>query len=271
MKLLFYILSLLVIVAAAWFSNDNKKKFVEQQQFRIDMISQNQRVSAQAEKTDAQLKAEQKKLKDAKDANAEVEQSIASLESKERELRRELGEIEAELESQNEKLAAAEKAREEVINALRASGIDGPVDFDTLNENIKSLEDKRKVLRAEIAELETNIEGAEKNIAKNRDEIQRLGDRKADRDRRIAGNARESVITAVDSDWGFVVIGAGRSSGFEPKGRLIVKRDGRSIAEVVPSSVEASQTIAEIDYETLSPGVVLQPGDRVMRVKPAGN
>lgn len=271
MKLLFYILSLLAIVAGAYFSNANKAKFVEQQKFRIDTIRQNERVSAQADKTDAQLKDERNKLTEAEKARAEVEQSIASLESKERELKRELGEIEAELESQTEKLENARKAREAVEAALRESGIEGPVTYDSIAGNIKTLEDRRKVLIADIAELETNIEGAEGTIAKNREEIARLGDRKAERDRRIAGNSRESMITAVDSGWGFVVIGAGRSTGFEPQGRLIVKRDGRAIAEVVPSSIEASQTIAEIDYDTLAPGVVLQPGDRVLALKPASN
>lgn len=271
MKLLFYILSLLAIVGAAYFSNANKAKFEKQQQYRIDTIRQNENVSAQVDKTDAQLKDEKNNLVNAEKARAEVEQSIASLESKERELKRELGEIEAELEGQVEKLQQAQDALVEVQKVFEEMGFEGDVDMNSINENMTTLEDKRKVLTAEIEEIEETIETTEKKITDNREEIARLGDRKADRDRRIARNARESIITAVDSDWGFVVIGAGRNTGFTPQSRMIVKRDGRVIAEVQPSSIEPSQTIAEIDYDTVSPGVVLQPGDRVMLLKPAAN
>ena len=128
-----------------------------------------------------------------------------------------------------------------------------------------------ELLIADIEELETNIDGANNKIAKNRTEIGRLAARKSERDQRIRGNARQSVITAVDQNWGFVVIGAGSSSGFAPQTNLIVTRDGRLIAEVTPSSIEASQTIAEIDFDTVVPGVRIQPGDRVMLAKPATN
>jgi hypothetical protein len=79
------------------------------------------------------------------------------------------------------------------------------------------------------------------------------------------------VVSAVNDDWGFVIIGAGSSTGFTPQTKLLVKRDGRLIAEVKPSSIEPSQTIAEIDPETLAPGARIQPGDRVILANPATN
>ncbi|BCX46486.1 hypothetical protein HAHE_03940 [Haloferula helveola] len=271
MKVLFYILSVLAICAAAYFSNVNKSNFLEQQQVRKDTIALNRRVSAEGDKTEAQLKDEKKKLTSAKEENAEVVQSIASLEGKAQGLKRELGEIEAELEEQEQTLADAEKARLEVEKALTDMGLQGPFTMDSIQGNIKLLEDKRKELTQSIGELENNIGAAEKSVARNRDNIDRLSQRKQARNRRIAANAMESVITAVDQDWGFVVVGAGSNSGFSPQKRLIVKRDGRVIAEVKPSSIEASQTIAEIDYETVVPGVRIQPGDRVIISKPAAN
>jgi septal ring factor EnvC (AmiA/AmiB activator) len=148
MKLLFYILSLLTIIAAAYFSNENKANFEEQQKFRINTIRLNENVSAQADKTEAQLKDERNKLTDAEKARAEVEQSIASLESKERELRRELGEIEAQLEAQNEKIKQAQEALAELKKVFEEMGFDGDVDMDSIQRNIKTLEDRRKVLTA---------------------------------------------------------------------------------------------------------------------------
>ena len=50
-----------------------------------------------------------------------------------------------------------------------------------------------------------------------------------------------------------------------------MKRDGRLIGKVNPSAIEQTQTIAEIDLKTLSPGVRIQPGDAVILAKPASN
>lgn len=271
MKALFYVLSIVAILAAAYFSNINKKNFLEQQESRIGTFNQNRKVSANADKTKAELDDEENKRKDALKALEEVRATIDSLEGKSRELSRELAGIDGELEEQLAELEDAEKGRLEAEKVLRQTGFEGEVTFDNIDGKIKELEDKRKVLMADIEELETNIEGATNTLAKNRAEIGRLAARKSERDQRIRDNARESVITAVDQNWGFVVIGAGSSSGFAPQTSLIVKRDGRLIAEVTPSSIEAAQTIAEIDFDTVVPGVRIQPGDRVILAKPATN
>ena len=80
---------------------------------------------------------------------------------------------------------------------------------------------------------------------------------------RIGRNAMEAVVTAVNQDWGFLVIGAGSNSGFSPQTSMLVMRDGRLIARVRPSSIEPNQTIAEIDFKSMPRGRI-QPGDRVM-------
>ncbi|MGE9269863.1 MAG: hypothetical protein ACQKBU_03595, partial [Verrucomicrobiales bacterium] len=175
------------------------------------------------------------------------------------------------LEEQDSEIASGQKAIAEAKLALEKLGFDGDVTADNIDAKIKELEDTRKVLIADIEELDTNIEASEKSVTRNRSEIARLASRKAERDARLRNNSLESVITAVDQDWGFVVIGAGSSSGFSPQTALIVKRDGRIIAEVKPSAIEASQTIAEIDYDTVVPGVRIQPGDQVILTKTATN
>ena len=271
MKPLFYILSILAIGGAAYFSNVNKTNFQEQQSSREATIQKRKQVSANADKTQKQLDDEKVKLENANKELAEVEATISKLKSDQQGLRRELGEVEGELEAQQEELAAAEEALNNLAETLKQLGIDGPVNMDTIKTSIKALEDEKKELDAAIAELDTNIEGAQNAVAKNQEEIGRLARRKAERDARIRNNAKEAVITAVDQNWGFVVIGAGSSSGFKPETTLLVKRDGRVIGQVKPASIEPSQTIGNIILEALAPGVVIQPGDRVIFANPATN
>ncbi|MGB6222246.1 hypothetical protein [Haloferula sp.] len=265
MKALLYVIALLAIGGAAFFSNANKAKLAEQQQVRLDTISTNKKVSATVDLTQKELNTETDNLKTARSEKAEVEQNIDKLRSDEITLKRELADIEGTLEEQAQDLADAKKAVDEL------EALDIPGGIDGIADNIKDLEDQKKILIQDIGELETTIEGAENAVAKNRAEISRLARRKAERTARFRRNAMESVITAVDQDWGFVVIGAGSNTGFTPQTRLIVKRSGRAIAEIRPSSIEATQTIGEIDWDTLAPGVRLQPGDRVILAKTATN
>lgn len=264
MKNIFYIIALVIIAAAAFFSFTFKGKFEEQQQIRLDTISDNETVSANADATEEERDNEIK-VRDSKIEEKELVQAeIDNLKAKERQFRRQLGEIEAKLEEQNEELAQLQEALDNARKALEELGIDGDVSAETIAGVIKDLEDQEKELLAEVEELSTQIEGAENKLSDNRAEIARLATRKAQRDSRIRRNAMQSVVTAVDQDWGFVVIGAGSRTGFTPQTRLIIQRNGRRIAEVKPSSIEASQTIAEIDWDTLAPGVRIQPGDRVL-------
>jgi hypothetical protein len=85
---------------------------------------------------------------------------------------------------------------------------------------------------------------------------------------RIRRNTMEAVITGVNNDWGFVIVGAGSKDGFTPQTTVLVKRQGRVIAELKPTSIEPNQTIFEIDYDSMAPGVRLRPGDRVFLSEP---
>lgn len=66
-----------------------------------------------------------------------------------------------------------------------------------------------------------------------------------------------------------MVIGAGSNVGFTPQTKLLVKRDGVLIGRINPTSIEPSQTIAEIEASSLAPGTSIQPGDRVILAVPA--
>ena len=271
MKVLFYVLSLVAIVAAIFFTTQNKAALEKEQAMRVETIGLNRNVTQTITETEDELKTAQAALSESKDSQILLEENISKLKSDRQPLQRELAGYEGDLETQQKELEEAEVALQELKNVLESLGIDGDVNMGVVKDRIDKLEDEKKNLIVDIEELETNIEGATNAIEKNRAEIGRLATKKSQRDRRMSANATEAVITAVDQEWGFVVIGAGSNTGFEPEGTLIVKRDGNVIAELNPSAVEPGQTIAEIDFSTISNGVRIQPGDRVIAADPATN
>jgi len=265
-KAILYLLAILTIGGAAYFSYDHSVKFKTQQKTRLAAIAENKVVTADAEGTEKQLKDEQGVLKTVQNTREETKQSITALKSKEVEFNRQVGELNTTIAEQNEELKALDKTLKEIQLILTELG-EG-INVGNIAEYFNKISDEKKALERTLEEKETLVAGAEKRLADNKAEENRLIDKKMERNVRIQRNAMEAVITGVNQDWGFVVIGAGSNTGFTPQTSLLVKRDGRLIGRVRPSAIEPTQTIADIDLESLAAGVRLQPGDRVILASP---
>ena len=269
MKAIPYVLAIIVAGGAAFFSISLSGKFEELQNIRLSTIAQNKEVTAKAEAADKNIKDEKALLVASQDKKEVVSQNIESLKATDSTLKNEVSKLDASIEAQTSEFTELEKTLEEV-NVIMSS-LGGGVTLDNLAEKIAEIEQSKKDKQAKQDELQTLVSGAEKNLETKRAEADRLVTRGIERNARISRNSMEAVVTAVNQDWGFLVIGAGSNSGFTPQTALLVQRNGRKIGRVRPSSIEPTQTIAEIDLENLAPGVRLQPGDRVILAAPTGN
>jgi len=266
MKVALYVVALLVAAGAAYFSFELSQKLEEQQGQRTVATDTNRTVTANADATETDLANERTALAAAQQAKAVVEQSIVALKGTQRTQNQEIGELEGELEEQQVSFDQAQTALKEVNTILEGLGED--VTMDNLGEKVAEIEESRKTGRAELAGLEKLVADAESKLVSNRTDLGRLTDRRVERSARISRNAMEAVVTGVDHEWGFVVIGAGSNSGFTPQTSLLVRRDGRLIGRVQPSAIEPNQTIADIIPTSMAPGVRIQAGDRVILARP---
>lgn len=269
MKFIFPILAIIVCLGAAYFTWTESEGFVGVQKDRLEAISTNKAVTAKADVADKNIADEKALLEQSKDALALVTQSVSALGSDAVTLKNDLSKLDAELAGQDAQFVELNKALEEVQAIFADLGED--IDIDNLGPKIVEIEEDIKVKRTKVEELETLIEGAKSSLEGKKKDVERLVQRKETRNKRIARNSMEARITAVNQDWGFLVIGAGSNSGFTPQTTLLVVRDGRMIGKVKPSAIEPTQTIAEIDMKSLAPGVRIQSGDKVILAKPSGN
>jgi hypothetical protein len=264
MKTILHVLVVLIGAGGIYFAQQSHVKHIEQKTVFETTVEENVRLDASIKKAENELKVEKDGLNAAK---ADFEEQVAKLEaaiSTEKTMQRQLAESEATLEEQAAQIAAQQKLIDEATSIL------GPgVTIDTLAGNIREIEQKKKDMTKQLEELTTLTDGATNDVAKNKASIADLSARKAKRDERIRGNAKEAIITAVEAEWGFVIIGSGTNVGFTPQTKLLVKRDGVLIGRVNPTSIEPTQTIAEIDRTSLTYGVSLQVGDRVILAQPA--
>jgi len=268
MKFVFPILVIVVCLGAIYFTLTESAKFEAVQEERLTAISTNKTVTSNADVLEVKNDELQAQVDAAKDERELAIQTNSALQSTGNALKGEVSNLDGDLATQNaefEELAETMKEIEKFFDTL------GGVTIDNIGEKIAEIESDVKSKRDKVEELETLVEGAKSSLATTQSEIQRLVERKEARAKRIALNSMEARVTAVDQDWGFIVIGAGSNSGFTPQTALLVKRGGRLIGRVSPSAIEPNQTIADIDMKSLSNGVRIQPGDRVILAKPAGN
>lgn len=273
MKAILYVVALLAIGGSAYFTLEHSRKFTDVQKERLELIAKNKEVSANADVKENELKKTEGELEAAQTKRSELNASIDALTSTAKSVQRDIAEVDGTLEAQDQEFAELEKTIQEVNKLLAelSGDLGDEVDIDSLPAKIEEIETKRKESASKLEELEQLVESGEKSLASLRSELDRLQKRMSQRSSRIARNSMQAVVTAVNQDYGFLVIGAGSNSGFTPQTSLIVQRDGQMIGRVKPSSIEPSQTIAEIDFDSMRSGVRIQPGDRVILQKPATN
>ena len=269
MKLVANIVLILAAGAAAFFSFNLSNKFQKEQTVRLETKADDIKTGTEADATEKNLKNERVALQESTRQRDEIDQAIAALKSAEASLKRDIAGVDSALATQQSELAELDKVLVEVQNLLKDLG--NNINMDNLGDEIVKIGDSAKAKKARSEELLTLIEGAQKKIASSKSEAERLSSKAVESSVRISRNSMEAVVTAVNQDWGFLVIGAGSNSGFTPQTALLVKRDGKLIGRVRPTAIEATQTIADIDLDSMAPGVRIQPGDRVMLATPAAN
>ncbi len=269
MKASLYILAILVAGGGIFFTVKQTGTFEELLKERFKYTADNKAVTADAAVKEKEVADEKALVAAAELKREEITQSVAGLEADGAKLKRDSADLDNTLKTQEKDLADLDKAMAE-INKLVA-GLGEEVTLANLGDKIAALEADKKAKQTTLEEKETLITAADKSLANNRAEADRFAKRIIERSAHLGRNAMEAVITAVDQEWGFLVIGAGSNTGFTPQTGLLVQRDGRLIGRVRPSAIELNQTIAEIDFKSLATGVRLQPGDRVMLATPNTN
>jgi predicted RNase H-like nuclease (RuvC/YqgF family) len=270
MKAITSILAIGVAAVAAFFSFKFSQNFEAVEKERAETISTIKTSVAQTAVADKDIKDQKAILATSTEKQAVLTQSVASLRSAESSLKTGATKASEELKVQEEEIAKLEKAVEAMNAAIAALGGEG-VTIEALPDKLREMEVDKLAKEKKLEELTVLADAAGKSLVNSRSQLDRLAKRLVERSSRISKNSMEAVVTAVNQDWGFLVIGAGTNSGFAPQSSLLIERDGRKIGRVKPSAIGPNQTVAEIELESVASGVRLQPGDRVILATPSAN
>jgi len=269
MKFVFLSLAIIATAVASYFTATQTQKFQEVQDLRIKTNEEIVVISANIDDRLAKIAVEEENKKVAEGERSVAQASVANFKAENNSIENQVGSLDVKLAAQETQLGELKQVVAGVKTEFQQVNIE--TTLGTIDEDFKTLTSSIETKQGTDKGLDESIAADEKKLADKRAEIDRYNSRIQARDLRIAQNEIEARITAVNHDWGFVMIGAGSNSGFNPDTVLLVKRDGRLIGRVKPSSIEPTQTVADIEFSSLAPGVRFQTGDEVMLEKPANN
>ena len=104
----------------------------------------------------------------------------------------------------------------------------------------------------------------EKEVKKATDDLADIQKRVEDRRKFFDRNSLTATIVAVNNDWGFVVIDAGKNKEITADTKLLITRGIDTIGKLNIVSVEGNRTVANIDLKSVRRGTSVAPGDRVI-------
>jgi cell shape-determining protein MreC len=172
----------------------------------------------------------------------------------------------SQLDSEAKRTSEDTDSKNKKLEELKAQLAKLPADVkpETLSEDLNKLkqaiaesqagaEAKKKLVEAELVK----VEAAERDRA---EVTRKIDERKKSFDR----NGLTARVVAVNNDWGFVVIDAGKSTGITEDTKLLVTRGTQTVGKLSIMAVEGNRTVANILTDTLADGILPAPGDRVI-------
>ena len=177
--------------------------------------------------------------------------------------------MQSTIDGQTEKLDEVNDLIKSIKKAFSDLGDD--IDLSQIPALVQKLEDDLKQANKKLEELEALTEAADTRVASNKSQISDLDARVSKRAARIKGNSAQGRVTAVNHDWGFVTIDVPSNMPVSAEAKLMIKRGMTYIGNLKINAIEGRRIVADIDYKSMTPGMVVQPGDHVILAKPVTN
>lgn len=269
MKALLYIVAIVAILTGGWFSYGTMNKFAKLQNDRIELDGRNKNRTQSIVNTKKEAKGMEEERDQAQKLLFASEAELELVEGKIKQTAREAASWKGKIEEQDVELGKTQQVIQGIKDAFKELG--GNIQLEQVPELIKKLESELRDANDELEELQELSEAANKRVESNNAVIADLTDRITKRAERIAGNQAEGRVVAVNHDWGFAIVSVPGNMPVDENSKLIVKRGTGFIGKLLIKAIEGERIIVDVDYQSMTTGMVVQPGDAVVLAKPVTN
>jgi septal ring factor EnvC (AmiA/AmiB activator) len=254
LKVLF-ILSILVTGVALVFAYRNGRSFADVRnnvaQINTEIAREKQadaallvdcaRLSGDVAKVKGELDVEQERLKQNKNRF-----TLADSDSKR---------VQEEFDAKLKKKAELEK---------ELTGLPSGMKPETIVQDINKMKQEQAELEAQALAKADEVKKEEAKIAEAQKKLDDVTRKIEERRKLFERNSLQARVLAVNPDWGFVVIDAGKASGIEQDTKLLVTRNRQTVGKISILSVEGGRSVASIVPDAIYGGSSISPGDRVV-------
>jgi hypothetical protein len=244
-----------VMAVACFFSWQNRQTFVD--------------IRTQRHATDKNIEKELKTLSVAATEVDSLKKSVAAMaaEREQEEGRRDqvkikLKNVESEAARTTSDIATADGEIKDI--KAKMDKLPEGITIDTISEDINKLKQTIAANEDKAAKAKEETVAKEKDLKKEQAELEDIIKRIDERKKLFERNSLSATIIAVNNDWGFVVIDAGKNKEISADTKLLVTRGTETIGSLNIVSVEGNRTVANIVQKSLRRGLAVAPGDKVI-------
>lgn len=250
-----FILTILITGVAAVFAYKNGREFAdvrtriagvnaeiaEEKKADAALVADCARLSGEVAKVKGDVDVEQEKLKQNKNRLVLAEGDTKR--------------VQEELEAKITKKKALEKDLEDLPKDVKP---------ETIAEDINRMKKEKADLEGQALLKADEVKKEEAKIADVQKRLDTVNQKIEDRRKMFDRNSLQARVVAVNPDWGFVVIDAGKGAGLEQDTKLLVTRNRQTVGKVSVITVENNRTVASIVPDAVYGGSSIAPGDRVI-------
>jgi len=250
-----FILSAVVILVASFFAYQNGREFAA---VRLSIAGINSQIKTEQAADKVVIGQVNQLVADIGRVQGELDIEAEKLKAH----KNKLSQAESETTRTQEELDAKVKRQQKLVVDLEKLPKD--VKPETIAEDIARMRKEKLEFeaQAEAKKKETVAELEKVAVVQNRlaEVVRKIEERRKNFDR----NSLTSRVLAVNHDWGFVVIDAGKSTGLTQDTKLIVTRGSLTVGKISIMNVEGTRSMAAIVPDTVLNGMTIMPGDRVI-------
>lgn len=250
-----FILSAVLMAVATFFAHQNGRtlantrtakagihKAIKTEQGVLEgMVAQINQTIADVTRVQGEVDVEKEKLKSQKLKIAQAENESKRLQD--------------DLDSNNTKLASLKAELDKLPPDVKP---------ETLQEDINRIKQNIAELKAKADVKVQEVEAENAKVAAVQRSVDNYARKKEERQKAFERNSMTATVVAVNTDWGFVVVDAGEPEGITQSTKLIVTRGTQTVGKISILSVNGSRTVANILTDTVTPGLSIAPGDKVI-------
>ena len=162
-------------------------------------------------------------------------------------------------------LKKAEIEKKEVDLLIKKTWPSGEITtIDDMQAKLTALKDNLTGKQSKVAELEAAYAQAKQVRKVEEDKVKKEEQYQIKRSQKLALNGMVATVIAVNKDWGFVMVNAGRAHGVSGDSSLLVRRGNSRVARLRIVNLQDMVSVCDIVKDSMLKGIKVQPGDKVI-------